>query len=183
MNNASAEFYKRSRAFLLANPGMAVVIHATPAPDNAAFERHSKQAWFTYLRDKGLHSTLDTWRFILSGGGKAITVPCENPELFDPSYVLPALDKRWREPQPSDHPRTRDIRGVLDRTKESLRTAKPRGSKELPEAERKPEKSPQEWLNDYVANPPPIPVLSDAFRKAMNLPPSRPSPDYREAAE
>lgn len=165
MNQASAEFYNRCRAFLRANQGMAAVVHANPEQADMARELRIRDEWFTYLHEKGLTSTLATWQFILKGGGKAITVPCDSPELFDPSYVAPR--HMWREPKPADQPRTRDIAAVLARTKAELAASKPRGRANVPTRPSEPVKPPQDWLDEYQANPPPIPVFSEQFKASM----------------
>lgn len=168
MNHASAEFYKRAVGFLQVNPGMSVVIHAKPDPDSARRENEIRLSWFTYLTVRDLNSTLKTWRAILGGGGKSITVPCEDPEIFDPSYCAPAYG--YRDPEPPSQDERKDISVAVGNTLRELRAAVPKSGVGRVPAPKGPEKPPAEWLRDYQANPPPIPVLSDAARKKFMNP-------------
>lgn len=173
MNAAAANFHQRIKDYARANSGMAFVIHAKPDPQDRAREDAARKAWFAYLAANDLTGTLSTWRFILNGGGKAITVPCEKPEWFDPSYVAPVGG--YRDPSEPGQASRGDVSRVVQRTMASLRAAVPKGRQPVPADHlRDPEKTPKEWLDDYSANPPPIPVLSDEAKAKFGFLPSKP---------
>lgn len=170
MNAAAENFHQRVKDYAKANAGMMFVIHAKPEPQDRVREDASRKAWFAYLSVNGLTGTLSTWQFILNGSGKAITVPCEKPEWFDPYYVAPVGG--YRDPsEPSQRPRV-DVSRVVQRTMASLRAAVPKGRQPVPADHlREPEKTPAEWLAEYQANPPPIPVLSDEAKEKFGIRP------------
>jgi len=163
----SDNIHERIRSFFKVNPDMACAILTTPEAADAADNEAMKVEWFTYLAVRGHTRALDTWRMILNGGGKGITVPCARPDLFDPSYLAPA--QKWRDPNRAvKQDERRDVSAVLDRTMDSLRNAVPKGQKrqEKPKAE---QISPAQWLEDFKSNPPPIPVFSDEFKRQMKI--------------
>lgn len=166
--NGSNEYYQRARNFLKVNPGMAVAVHTAPEVENVDLEKRVMVDWFTYFVERDLQCVLATCERILAGQGKGVTFPCDNPEIFDPSYVTPR--HKWHKVERQGGTRTRDIAAIHQRTVAALKAAKPRGTKQVPERDRSPVKSPDEWLDDYRANPPPIPVFSDEFRARYRLP-------------
>jgi hypothetical protein len=159
MNQAAEQYHQRALAFQRANPGMVFVVRGAD---------HAEQvkAWFTYFHVRGQTGTISMFRQLLNGKG-AVQFPCEKPEHFDPSYIAPV--HQWRAPE--DGPQSRgDMSRIIDRTLHSLRKAVPRGRQPVPKDHlKKPEKTPQEWLEDYRHNPPPIPVFSDEFRDRSGL--------------
>jgi hypothetical protein len=91
----SDEFYAKAKGFLKLNPAMTFVIETRPQTDVARHERARAQ-WLDYCDREGLRSTAATWRFIWAGGGKAVTVPTEDPGVFDLSYV-PSEQNAYRK--------------------------------------------------------------------------------------
>lgn len=170
--NPSENIHERIKAFFKVNPDMACAILSTPEPADAAENEAMKVEWFTYLAVRGHTKALDTWRMILNGGGKAITVPCARPDLFDPSYVAPA--QKWRDPNRVVKQSERgDLSALVENTMESLRNAVPKGQKRQPKPKTE-QISPAQWLEDFKANPPPIPVFSDEFKRQMRIGPKGP---------
>lgn len=165
--NGSNDYYQRARSFLKVNPGMSAAVHANPDPVDAEREKRIMVDWFTYFVERDLQGVLANCERILNGQGKGVTFPCENPEMFDPSYVTPR--HKWHKVVASDGVRTRDIQAVHKRAVDALRAAKPKGARDMPQRHHAPVKSPDEWLGDYQANPPPIPVFSDEFRYRMGI--------------
>ena len=163
MNQGSNDYYTRAQNFLKVNPGMAAVVLTNPDAADAERQNRIMVAWFTYFSERGLKGVLDNCQRILGGAGKAITFPCDDPEMFDPSFTMPRY--RWQKPAPVEGTRTRDIAELHKRTMASLRAAKPKGARDMPEREQAPVKPPHEWLEDYQNNPPPLPVFSDEFRR------------------
>lgn len=160
MNPASEQFYQRFLAFQKANPGMVHVVRGDQDPEIV-------KAWFTYFHTKGQTGTIDLFRKLLNGNG-VVQFPCKHPQHFEPSYIAPAHS--WREPSEARQSRG-DVSHVVERTMASLRAAKPKGRQPVPPSHiAPPAKTPQEWLDEYQANPPPIPVFSDEFRAKMRLP-------------
>lgn len=172
MNNASNEFYQRAKNFLKVNPGMAAVVHTVPDAADAERESRIKVDWFTYFLERGYKGVLANCERILSGQGKAITLPCESPEMFDPSYAAPRY--KWNQQEASQGTRTRDIAELHAETLRQLRSATPRGQRKASQLPQEPQQSPQEWLDAYQANPPPLPVFSDEFKRRVQ-PPSAPN--------
>ena len=99
----SEEFYIKAKGFMKLNPGLTFMIESRPQSD---FDRHdrARAAWISYLEGLGLRSTASTWRFIWAGGGKAVTVPTEDPGLFDLSYVPPAQNSYRKAKEGSGRP-------------------------------------------------------------------------------
>jgi len=164
--NGSNDYYQRARNFLKVNPGMAVAVHTTPDAADAEREHRIMVDWFTYFVERDLQGVLANCERILGGQGKGVTFPCDNPDMFDPSYVAPR--HKWHKVAPQPGVRTREIKDLHERTLAALRAAKPKGAKDIRQRAVGPVKSPQEWLNDYIANPPPIPVFSDEFRGRLD---------------
>lgn len=179
MTAASDEFYARCKSIMKAAGG-GFIIYAKPDPADEVRNQIAADKWLAYLASKGLDKTAAVWRQILSGGGKAITVPFEDPELFETGYVNPYPVPRWNPP-PVIRARG-NVSQQVERAKQSMRAYKPKREKWEPVPE--PLVSPHEWLAQQEANPDPIPMLSDAMREKLGLPPIDIVPDVdRYAAE
>jgi hypothetical protein len=167
MNQAAEQYHARASAYVRANPGMHVMVRGNAKGEDRQRQKEIAAAWFTYFHVRGQTGTIATFRSILNGAG-SVMFPCDCPTLFDMSYVPPV--HVWREPQGASDSRS-DVSHVVERTLDSLRRAVPRGRKPVPKDHLKaPEKTPSEWIADYQANPPPIPVFSDEFRDKFGLP-------------
>jgi hypothetical protein len=159
MNQAAEQFHQRAAAFVRANPGMVFVVRGDQHAD-------AVRDWFTYFHMRGQAGTISLFRQILTGNG-VVQFPCERPEHFDPSYEPPAYS--WREPESRNVSRG-DVRHVVDSTLASLKKAQPKGRQPVPRDHLLPPvKTAKEWLDDYAANPPPIPVFSEEFKARMGL--------------
>lgn len=154
-------FCERMKAFAKANTGFLFVIHSKPEPNDAAKERKARDAWFDYLNANGLHRTLACWRAILNGGGKAITVPTERPELFDLAYVPPKRPGVWDEEPPPKCERSQAVAERAMETLAGLRMHSGRGK--LDSSPKPPPPSFADWEAEFRSRP--IPVLSDEVRK------------------
>jgi hypothetical protein len=95
MTMTSDEFYAKCKGFMKLNPGLTFVIETRPQSDLARQET-ARAAWLDYLDRNGLRKTAASWRMIWAGGGKAVTVPTENPGVFDLSYV-PSEQNAYRK--------------------------------------------------------------------------------------
>lgn len=157
MNPAAEQFYQRFLSFQRANPGMVHLVRGNADPEVV-------REWFTYLTVRGQTGTINLFRQILNGNG-VVQFPCREPENFDPSYETP----KHQYCEPDAGPVSRgDVSRVVDATMRSLRAAQPKGRQPVPRQHlREPVKSPGEWLTDYAANPPPVPVFSDDFKAKL----------------
>ena len=154
MNQVSEQFYQRYLAYQRVNPGM---VHVVRKGD----DDEAVRAWFTYFQVKGQTGTLRLFKQLLDEK-KAVQFPCRLPELFEPSYEPPK--HQWRDTSTGEVSRG-DVSRVVQGTLASLRNAVPKGRPPVPKSHLvEPVKSPDQWLADYQANPPPIPVLSDEAR-------------------
>jgi hypothetical protein len=163
MNQAAEQYHQRALAFQRANPGMVFVVRGDESSAQV-------RAWFTYFHTRGQTGTISLFRQLLNNKG-VVQFPCEKPEHFDPSYEVPR--HQWRAPEDAPQSR-RDMSRVVERTMASLRAAKPKGRQPVPRDHlAEPVKSPHEWLEDYQANPPPVPVFSDEFRAKHGIPPAK----------
>ena len=79
------ELHEKMKSYLKTNPQLAFVIMTSPNEDHARHNK-AKVAWLAYLDANGLKKTASTWRMIWNGGGKAVTVPTEDPCIFDMKY-------------------------------------------------------------------------------------------------
>ena len=81
----SMEFFDKAKGFLKLNPSMTYIIWSNPTEDT---ERQTKARamWLDYLEEQGLVSVAKTFKSIWAGGGKAVTVPSEDPRNFDLKY-------------------------------------------------------------------------------------------------
>ncbi len=157
MNQAAEQFHQRAKAFAKANPGMAHVVRGNEDPEAVL-------AWFTYFHVRGQTGTIAVFRQLLNGNG-LVQFPCKRPELFDLTYEPPA--HTWREPEAGRQSRG-DVSRVVQSTIASLRAAQPKGRPPVPrEHLRERVETPGEWLTDYAANPPPVPVFSDEFKSKL----------------
>ena len=157
MNPASEQFYQRFLSFQRANPGMVHVVRGNADPEVV-------KAWFTYFHHRGQAGTIDLFRQILNGNG-VVQFPCREPEHFDPSYETP----RYQWSEPASGPVSRgDVSQVVAKTMSSLRGAVPKGRQPVPKSHlTEPVKSPADYLKEYIANPPPVPVFSDEFKARL----------------
>jgi hypothetical protein len=157
MNPVSEQFYQRFLAYQRANPGM---VHVVRKGD----DDESVRSWFTYFTTKGQTGTIQLFRQLLDDK-KAVQFPCRLPEHFEPSYVAPVHS--YRDPSTGEVSRG-DVSRVVQDTMASLRAAVPKGRKAVPASHIKPpEKTPQEWIAEYHANPPPVPVFSEEFKAKL----------------
>lgn len=76
--------------------GRGYIITGKPRPEDKRANDAAADAWFCYLNRMGLSELAKTWRYILDGCSRSITVPCEKPELFDPGYEAPLRPPPWR---------------------------------------------------------------------------------------
>ena len=168
MSQSADQYHARASAYAQANPGMHVMVRGNATGEDRQRQKEIAAKWFTYFHVRGQTGTIDTFRSILNDNG-SVMFPCECPTLFDMSYTPPA--HVWREPHGQGESRS-DMSEVIEQTLASLRKAVPRGRQSVPKDHLKaPEKTPDEWLRDYKANPPPVPVFSDEFREKNGLPP------------
>ena len=81
----SDEFYANLKSYVKINPSMMFVIWSNPTE---AIDRQTKAKamWLDYLEDQGLYKTAKVWKSIWGGNGKAVTVPSEDPRIFDLRY-------------------------------------------------------------------------------------------------
>lgn len=86
----SDELYTSAKGYLKVNLSMAYVIFSTPSEDHHR-QTKARAMWLDYLEAKGLDKTAKTWKSIWAGAGKAVTVPAEDPRVFDLRYH-PAQD-------------------------------------------------------------------------------------------
>jgi len=122
------------------------------------------RAWFTYFATRGQTGTIRLFKQLLDDK-KAVQFPCREPEHFDPSYETPAHS--WRDPSTGEVSRG-DVSQVVAKTMNSLRAAHPKGRPPVPrEHLAAPVKTPQEYLTEYMANPPPVPVFSEEFKAKL----------------
>ena len=103
----SEEFHTKMKGFVKIHPQMMFIIESVPKEDHARQEK-ARAAWVEYLTANNLRNTVSTWKFIWAGGGKAVTVPAEDPCIFDLKYH-PQQDAprkpygaRWRPRDPSE---------------------------------------------------------------------------------
>jgi hypothetical protein len=83
-----SNFYEAMISYLQRFPNDVVVIESKPENSNEReFQAQVRDSWFAYLERKGYKHTLETWRLILRGYGKALTLPCANPADFDREYA------------------------------------------------------------------------------------------------
>lgn len=181
MSQGSNEYYNRAKNFLKVNPGMAVTVLTNPDPIDAEHQQRIMVDWFTYFAARDLHAVLENCDRILNGAGKAVTFPCDSPEMFDPSFVMP--QHRWRRVVVDKGPQTRNIGEVLKATLESLKAAKPYGDPgrvrspdEIADDGLMPQQRAEKWLAEYKNNPPPMPVFSDEFRRRGHAKPTKDAP-------
>ncbi len=157
MNQAAEQYHQRAAAFNRANPGMIFVVRGNQSPEVV-------KAWFTYFHSRGQAGTISLFRQLLNGNG-VVQFPADRPELFDPSYEAPRYS--WSEPDAVRVSRG-DVSQVVAKTMSSLRGAVPKGRQPVPKSHlTEPVKSPADYLKEYIANPPPVPVFSDEFKARL----------------
>ena len=107
----SEEFYTKLKGFAKINPQTMFIIESVPKEDHDRQIR-ARAMWLSYLDANGLKLTAKTWKAIWAGGGKAVTVPTEDPRNFDLKYHPPgdatrrASGDRWQAkppPQPRQY--------------------------------------------------------------------------------
>jgi hypothetical protein len=81
----SDEFHASVLKFFRQNQSLAYVIYSNPTAD-VDRQIAARAQWLDYLESKNLTGTAKTFKAIWNGGGKAITVPTEDPTIFDLSY-------------------------------------------------------------------------------------------------
>jgi hypothetical protein len=83
-----SDIYEAMRFYVQKFPNDTVVLESKPDdPSTIRFQREVRNDWFAYLDRKGLKHTRSTWELILRGYGKALTLPCANPDEFDKEYA------------------------------------------------------------------------------------------------
>jgi hypothetical protein len=101
----SKKFYDKAKSYMKLAPDATYIVWSNPTEDT---ERQTKARamWLDYLDAQGLQQTASTFKAIWGGNGKAITVPSEDPRVFDLSYH-PAHDAprtsygaRWQAKTP-----------------------------------------------------------------------------------
>jgi hypothetical protein len=114
----SAEFYQKVRAFMKNNVDLVFVIEGINS-EGSGRQAQAKERWLHYLDQNGLTRTAQVWRYIWSQS-KAVTVPAENPAIFDLKYVPASRDglgapktgqgRQWRDPSDGNHREVADGR-------------------------------------------------------------------------
>ena len=81
----SKKFYDKAKSYMKLAPDATYIIWSNPTEDQ---ERQTKARamWLDYLDAQGLRQTAKTFKSIWGGSGKAVTVPSEDPRVFDLSY-------------------------------------------------------------------------------------------------
>jgi hypothetical protein len=103
----SDKFYTSAKGYLKVNPSMAYVIWSNPTEDQDR-QMKARAMWLEYLEQNGLHKTAKTWKSIWAGAGKAVTVPAEDPGVFDLRYMRAekaprtSYGARWQARDPSE---------------------------------------------------------------------------------
>lgn len=160
MNEVSKQYHQRALDFFRGNPTLHVMARST--------DKDIIAKWFTYFQAKGMHGTLATFREILTGN-RPVMFPAPCPTLFDLSYIPPTRGF-YRDPSEGGQETRGDVSGVVAETLASLRKAQPKGRQPVPKSHlQEPAKTPKQWLDEYQANPPPIPVFSDDFKARLGL--------------
>jgi hypothetical protein len=139
------EFIKRSLSMAKAAGG-GVAIYTNPPAGSFADNERMANEWLFYFESVGLWGLAATCRGILSGRGKAISVPCEKPELFDLTYVPPSVAPSWRGEQAGG----RDASSVASRlgvSQSMVKAARAARRPEEPEAVN-PVEAARAWLAD-----------------------------------
>jgi hypothetical protein len=126
-------------------------------------------AWLVYLEERGHYATLRTWKFIADGGGRALTFPCEEPEIFDITYTRserPAARYEERAPNPDRVARKQ----IADKVPEAAPSTRPPRDKRCSdyEVEAARPQTAKELGEEFQREKPPI---SDSLRAKIALPP------------
>ena len=79
------EFFDKAKGFLKLNPSLTYVIWSNPTEDHDR-QTKARALWLQYLEEQKLVSVVKTFKAIWAGGGKAVTVPTEDPRIFDLKY-------------------------------------------------------------------------------------------------
>ena len=103
------EFYANVKSYTKMNPSVMFIIWSNPS-ENHERQTKARAIWLDYLESQGLHTTAKVWKAIWNGIGKAVTVPSEDPRIFDLSYhpntdaPISSYGARWKARAPA-HPR------------------------------------------------------------------------------
>jgi hypothetical protein len=89
----SEELFEKMKGFMKLNSSMAYIIWSNPTEDHDRQTR-ARAVWLSYLEVQGLTRTVKTFKSIWAGGGKAVTVPTEDPLNFDLTYNPPQKPHR-----------------------------------------------------------------------------------------
>jgi len=103
----SAKFYDKAKSYMKLAPDATFIIWSNPTED---FDRQTRARamWLDYLEHEELHQTAKTFKAIWGGIGKAITVPSEDPRVFDLRYhpaekgPRTSYGPRWQPRDPSE---------------------------------------------------------------------------------
>jgi hypothetical protein len=166
-------FYDRWTAWRKANGGRFNYSIATnPEPEDKQRAEKAKRLWLYYLESNGYKATASTWRNIWAGAGKGVTVPCEKPELFDPTFEYPS--DAWQDISHPSRVSRSAVSSAVDRARIAARAYKPESRGPTPpEHLREPVDAPFDWMRGAEEDRPPIPVLSDQLRSKLGLQPEK----------
>jgi hypothetical protein len=81
----SRKFYEKAKGYMKMNPDATFVILSNPTEDHDR-QTKARAVWLDYLEGQDLVATAKTFKSIWAGNGKAVTVPSEDPCIFDLSY-------------------------------------------------------------------------------------------------
>lgn len=103
----SAKFYDKAKSYMKLAPDATYIIWSNPTEDHER-QKKARAMWLDYLDSQGLKQTARTWKAIWAGAGKTVTVPSEDPCVFDLRY-MPAekaprtsYGARWQARDPSE---------------------------------------------------------------------------------
>jgi len=81
----SKKFYDKAKSYMKLAPDASFIIWSNPAEDHDR-QMKARAMWLDYLEHEGLLVTAKTCKSIWGGAGKAVTVPAEDPRVFDLRY-------------------------------------------------------------------------------------------------
>lgn len=162
-------FYDRWTAWRKANGGrFNYAIATNPEPEERQRSEKAKRLWLYYLESNGHKATARSWRAIWAGAGKGVTVPCEKPELFDPTFEYPA--DSWEDISHPSRVSRAALTSTVDRARIAARAYKHESRGPTPpEHLAEPVDAPFDWISGPKHERPPIPVLSDGLRSKLSL--------------
>lgn len=103
----SAKFYDKAKSYMKLAPDAAYIIWSNPSEDHER-QKKARAMWLDYLEHEKLAITAKTFKTIWGGAGKAVTVPAEDPRVFDLRYhpeqnaPTSSYGARWRARDPSE---------------------------------------------------------------------------------